>query len=36
MQSIPGIGKLTAVAILAKSPDLDSFNSARELVVPNF
>lgn len=31
MQSIPGIGKLTAVAILAESPDLDSFNSAREL-----
>ena len=31
MQSIPDIGKLTAVAILAESPDLDSFNSAREL-----
>ena len=31
MQSIPGIGKLTAVAILAESPDLDSVNSAREL-----
>jgi transposase len=31
MQTIPGIGKTTAVAILAESPDLESFNSARQL-----
>ena len=31
MQTIPGIGKITAVAILAESPNLESFNSAREL-----
>ena len=31
MQTIPGIGKTTAVAILAESPDLSSFSSAREL-----
>ncbi|MFU7503051.1 MAG: transposase [Candidatus Tisiphia sp.] len=30
LQTILGIGKLTAVAILAESPDLDSFNSAKE------
>lgn len=31
MQTIPGIGKVTAIAILAESPDIDHFNSAREL-----
>jgi transposase len=31
MQTIPGIGKTTAVAILAESPDLRSFSSARQL-----
>ena len=31
MQTIPGIGKLTAVAILAETPDLKSFANAREL-----
>jgi len=31
MQTIPGIGKTTAVAILAESPDLKSFGSARQL-----
>lgn len=31
MQTIPGIGKTTAVAILAESPELESFSSAREL-----
>lgn len=31
VQTIPGIGKTTAVAILAESPDLKSFNSARHL-----
>lgn len=31
IQTIPGIGKITAVAILAESPDLESFNSARQL-----
>jgi len=30
MQTIPGIGKTTAVAILAESPDLKSFSSARQ------
>ena len=31
MQTIPGIGKITAVAILAESPNLESFSSARQL-----
>lgn len=31
MQTIPSIGKTTAVAILAESPDLELFNNAREL-----
>ena len=31
MQTIPGIGKTTAVAILAESPDLESFSNARQL-----
>lgn len=31
MQTIPGIGKTTAVAILAESLDLESFSSARQL-----
>jgi transposase len=31
MQTIPGIGKITAIAILAESPDLESFSSARQL-----
>ena len=31
MQTIPGIGKLTAVAILAEAPCLDNFTNAREL-----
>lgn len=31
LQTIPGIGKITAIAILAESPDLESFNSARQL-----
>lgn len=30
-KTIPGIGKITAVAILAESPDIDHFNSAREI-----
>ena len=33
MQTIPGIGKTTAVAILAESPDLESFSNARQLAV---
>jgi len=31
MQTIPGIGKTTAIAILAESPDLESFSSARQI-----
>ena len=31
IQTIPGIGKITAVAILAESPDLESFSNARQL-----
>ncbi|WP_342272230.1 transposase [Candidatus Tisiphia endosymbiont of Parasteatoda lunata] len=31
MQTIPGIGKTTAVAILAEAPDLESFSNARQL-----
>ena len=31
IQTIPGIGKITAVAILAESPQLESFNNARQL-----
>ena len=31
IQTIPGIGKLTAVAILAESPDFAYFSNAREL-----
>jgi transposase len=31
IQTIPGIGKITAVAIMAESPDLESFSSARQL-----
>ena len=31
MQTIPGIGKMTAVAVIAESPDITSFTSAREL-----
>ncbi len=31
IQTIPGIGKTTAVAILAESPDLESFSNARQL-----
>jgi len=31
MKTIPGIGKTTAVAILAESPDLESFSNARQL-----
>lgn len=31
MQTIPGIGRTTAVAILAESPDIEHFSSAREL-----
>jgi transposase len=31
IQTIPGIGKITAVAILAESPVLESFSSARQL-----
>ena len=31
MQTIPGIGKITAVAILAESPALESFSNARQL-----
>jgi transposase len=30
MQTIPGIGKTTAVAILAESPDIESFSNARQ------
>jgi transposase len=33
IQTIPGIGKLTAVAILAESPDFAYFSNARELAV---
>jgi len=31
IQTIPGIGKITAVAIMAESPDLESFSSARQI-----
>ncbi|KJV55146.1 transposase IS116/IS110/IS902 family protein [Orientia chuto str. Dubai] len=31
MQTIPGIGRITAVAILAESPDIESFSNARQL-----
>lgn len=31
IQTISGIGKITAIAILAESPELKSFNSARQL-----
>lgn len=31
MQTIPGIGKMTAVAIIAEAPDIISFSNAREL-----
>jgi transposase len=31
MQTIPGIGKTTAVAILAESPAIESFSNARQL-----
>lgn len=31
IQTIPGVGKATAVAVLAETPDLSSFNNAREL-----
>lgn len=31
LQTIPGIGKATAVAILAESPDIESFTNARQL-----
>ncbi|WP_342259829.1 IS110 family transposase [Candidatus Tisiphia endosymbiont of Metellina segmentata] len=31
MQTIPGIGKATAIAILAEAPDLESFSNARQL-----
>lgn len=31
MQTIPGIGKTTAVAILAESPNIESFSNARQL-----
>ena len=31
LQSIPGVGKITAIAILSEVPDFSSFNSARQL-----
>ena len=31
MKTIPGVGKLTAIAVLAEVPNLNSFNNAREL-----
>jgi transposase len=31
IQTVPGIGKMTAIAILAQAPDLSSFENARQL-----